>query len=322
MVTRNIKANTATQVNANLIGVQVRPAPPVLISIGADIVDYTAECTDTDTNKLFVATINSFSIIMQDDAEKSDFGNYACSVFDLPFEPNSEIPEGCPSVGTRYVTAAGDRQPEECIPGTVLYAEDGEGNLTEVGQIEYGLSNQEFVKSGVDYFGSDLYTEDYVSDDLYEIKQYYTSQTFMVSVNSFGPEYVEYGGAVGMITSTDSTSVSGVSFDSAGSSDNYYEWDTSSYPDRLFYTLTDYPSVGDKLYYNKTQSIPDSNKYYALINNIEEEQESVDCTLSYSVDGKTWTEWPDNMTDDNNVISNIPRYMYLKFSQDVVITEE
>ena len=49
---------------------------------------------------------------------------------------------------------------------------------------------------------------------------------------------------------------------------------------------------------------------------------TVNCTLSYSVDGKTWTDWPENMTDDNNVISNIPRYMYLKFSQDVVITEE
>lgn len=49
---------------------------------------------------------------------------------------------------------------------------------------------------------------------------------------------------------------------------------------------------------------------------------SVDCKLSYSVDGSTWTDWPENMTDDNNVISNIPRYMYLKFSQDVIITEE
>lgn len=48
----------------------------------------------------------------------------------------------------------------------------------------------------------------------------------------------------------------------------------------------------------------------------------INCTLSYSVDGKTWTDWPENMTDDNNVICNIPRYMYLKFSQDVIITEE
>ena len=48
----------------------------------------------------------------------------------------------------------------------------------------------------------------------------------------------------------------------------------------------------------------------------------INCTVSYSVDGNTWTDWPEKITDDNNVISNIPRYMYLKFSQDVVITEE
>ena len=46
------------------------------------------------------------------------------------------------------------------------------------------------------------------------------------------------------------------------------------------------------------------------------------CTVSYSVDGNTWTDHPTVLTDSNNVISNIPRYMYLKFSQDVVITEE
>ena len=48
----------------------------------------------------------------------------------------------------------------------------------------------------------------------------------------------------------------------------------------------------------------------------------INCTVSYSVDGETWTQHPTTLTDSNNVISNIPRYMYLKFSQDVVITEE
>ena len=46
------------------------------------------------------------------------------------------------------------------------------------------------------------------------------------------------------------------------------------------------------------------------------------CTVSYSVDGVTWTDWPEALTDDNNVIANVPRYMYLRFGQDVVITEE
>lgn len=321
MVTRDIKANTATQVNANLIGVQVRPAPPVLTSIGADIVDYTAEGTDTDTYKLFVATINGFSVIMQDDAEKSDFGNYACSVFDLWYAPNSEIPEGCPSVGTKYVTEAGDRQPEECIPGTVLYAEDGEGNLTEVGQIEYGLEAASMVKSGTDYFGYALYTEGYDGNDLYEIQQYYTARNYMVNVH-ISSGGTSFDNVKCLVTATGSTSNTGEEFYPAGSSDNYYVWESRTFEGREFYTLTASPSVCDKLYYNKTQSIPDSNKYYSSINNIEEEQDPIDCTLSYSVDGSTWTEWPENMTDANNVISNIPRYMYLKFSQDVVITEE
>ena len=47
-----------------------------------------------------------------------------------------------------------------------------------------------------------------------------------------------------------------------------------------------------------------------------------DCVVSYSVDGKVFTDVDTVLTDDNNVIANIPRYMYLKFSQDVAITEE
>lgn len=48
----------------------------------------------------------------------------------------------------------------------------------------------------------------------------------------------------------------------------------------------------------------------------------INCTVSYSVDGNTWTEHPSVLTEANNVIVNIPMYMYLKFSQDVVITEK
>ena len=50
--------------------------------------------------------------------------------------------------------------------------------------------------------------------------------------------------------------------------------------------------------------------------------EEPNCTVSYSVDGETWTDHSTALTDKNNVINNIPRYMYLKFSQDVDITEE
>ena len=50
--------------------------------------------------------------------------------------------------------------------------------------------------------------------------------------------------------------------------------------------------------------------------------EGINCVVSYSVDGKVFTDVKTALTDDNNVIANIPRYMYLKFSQDVAITEE
>ena len=50
--------------------------------------------------------------------------------------------------------------------------------------------------------------------------------------------------------------------------------------------------------------------------------EGINCVVSYSVDGKVFTAVDPVLTDDNDVISNIPRYVYLKLSQDVVITVE
>ena len=52
------------------------------------------------------------------------------------------------------------------------------------------------------------------------------------------------------------------------------------------------------------------------------EGELINCVVSYSVDGKVFTDVDPVLTEDNNVIANIPRYVYLKFSQDVVITVE
>ena len=48
----------------------------------------------------------------------------------------------------------------------------------------------------------------------------------------------------------------------------------------------------------------------------------INCEVSYSVDGIYFTSVGTVLTDENNVIANIPRYVYLMFSQDVVITVE
>ena len=50
--------------------------------------------------------------------------------------------------------------------------------------------------------------------------------------------------------------------------------------------------------------------------------EGINCVVSYSVDGEVFTAVDPVLTEDNNVIANIPKYVYLKFSQDVAITEE
>ena len=52
------------------------------------------------------------------------------------------------------------------------------------------------------------------------------------------------------------------------------------------------------------------------------EGEGINCVVSYSIDGEVFTDVDPVLTDSNNVIANIPRYVYLKFSQDVVITVE
>lgn len=52
------------------------------------------------------------------------------------------------------------------------------------------------------------------------------------------------------------------------------------------------------------------------------EGETANCTVSYSISGDNFTDVETVLTEENNVIGNIPRYVYLKFSQDVIITEE
>lgn len=52
------------------------------------------------------------------------------------------------------------------------------------------------------------------------------------------------------------------------------------------------------------------------------EGEEPNCTVSFSIDGTTWTQHETVLTEANSVIGSIPRYIFLKFSQDVIITVE
>lgn len=49
---------------------------------------------------------------------------------------------------------------------------------------------------------------------------------------------------------------------------------------------------------------------------------STPATLSYSADGKTWTNWSEEIVDSNVVIAGIPGGLFLKMNVDCTITEK
>ena len=95
---------------------------------------------------------------------------------------------------------------------------------------------------------------------------------------------------------------------------------SSAFGDITLYTADDMPAQGSNAYEDPDMTLGQTIKSTVVVD-IPPAPIPVNCVVSYSVDGTTWTEHPTALTDDNNVICNIPRYMFLKFSQDVEITE-
>jgi len=83
-------------------------------------------------------------------------------------------------------------------------------------------------------------------------------------------------------------------------------------------TTEGHPVVGDVME-NPNDQIPSTATIKSIVYG---DPGAVNCEVSFSVKGDSFTKVGDNLTDENNVINNIPRYVYLKFSQDVDITEE
>lgn len=330
MVTRNIKANTATQVNANLIGVQVRPGTsPITYNVKGVVVpnyklDYVmglgyvqidgqgmpVPTSSTSGNNCFSADDgyvyywNGLSTFNEDAGTLWHYsrwgGDGSTAVYvasdTLPVESNFNLWKNFICVWD------GESKPnfEDAPTGVHCFINSGSGLiLNSNGNIE-------------GYYGdTDYFTVDFLCDE-------------------FGYAYAFNGG-----TYSDQGQAELYFNGNQGSTggNTYNEMEGTFTGRTVFgYTMGGYDwvpedevvKVGDTVY----KSLDDLNfGVYSVASLIDVSTEGgepvpVDCTLSYSVDGSTWTEWPDNLTDDNNVISNIPRYMYLKFSQDVVITEE
>lgn len=321
MVTRNIKANTATQVNANLIGVLVHPnTNPPIVTVDDIVVDYNYTMVDVANgvpNPLFPGeysdaitdTNNNVYWWPGHSAEVGGETYYRWALWptdgssdndnvwakDNPVEPGSNL---------YHIDFTDQENPVITDAGVVgsLFLEFG-------GIVSTGIS---FIQ--INQY--DLYNSNFNS--LYQV-----SGDFIVDVqNNYKVGYVVSGPEV--VTDSDVTFIKGNTYG------DYQTWTNGDYVSegfgtRSLYTTTDSPAVGDSALFTVASGSEDYNvQTIKAIDTTETpvDPDPVDCTLSYSVDGSTWTEWPEDMTDDNNVISNIPRYMYLKFSQDVVITEE
>lgn len=131
--------------------------------------------------------------------------------------------------------------------------------------------------------------------------------------NALKKQDVDGGQILGLITASTSTETEVVAErESTSTFEGKTEW---SYNSVSYWTDSDSPAEDDAVYPSKEN--PDWNNGKI----ISSTPESVSCTVEYSVDGDTWTTHETTLTEDNNVICNIPNWMYLRFSQDVIITE-
>ena len=321
MVTRNIKANTATQVNSNLIGVLVHPnTNPPTVTVDCIVVDYTY-------TKFIIANG------VPDPSSPSKYLEAITDTNNNVYYHTGEITQVDGQSYHRWALWTTDGSSNDSVwtkdypvkPGLYLYNIDitDEQNPVMIGEV--GTVGSNFLDNGGEIL-TDIFFIQIGENNVYSPMfglNYYVDGDFLIDThNHYKVGYVVSGPTA--VTEPDFI------FSKGDIEEGYQVWISNAILSENFgqttlYTPTDSPAVGDKALFTLFEYKYEYNLQTIKSINTSETPEftdPVDCILSYSVDGSTWTDWPENITDDNNVISNIPRYMYLKFSQDVVITEE
>lgn len=330
MVTRNIEAKTATQVNSTLIGVQIRPHSERVVN--GIYVNYHYTLTGLTNCVEYVDKDGSYR------PSDSGFGTLIIQVYD-PQDPTAKIYAVYFYDGTSENDNNGNQYLKILsVPYADSYMWVKASSVQ--GDILYDLNWDETLQAYVASSRNDTFFTDIAINDLSvcNISDTQFIDTAGVKFNYLpviNPEtqvlqsnygYGLYNNSGGRLTE--------MYFSKTSTSKNYqgkryFYWDGegSGYPvydtnKTGVGTLTtwDLVNAGGAVVYRIQ-----NNTYNPMtIKSVDDEivTDPINCTVSYSVDGETWTDWPDPLTDENNVINNIPRYMYLKFSQDVVITEE
>ena len=333
-VTRYIKANTATQVNSNLIGVQVRP------DTGSISMDYIWNTVSSTTD-----TIAHFTLVLQDGegGNKFAYKNYEGGLFP---EPGYiiDVPDGqggttryyrhnkygvAPEdylystlqevtsvhIGAEFVTIT-----SEVIEEETVYTVTRWGEVTGVFDGPGSAGNTFEIYDGEWLVLDDVNLYNIFNDSVQDYYRFDTSNGFIYDDNNnifgFAPD-----GVVG---------VSGVELtaDLQAESDweGKYKWTgtpvlngspaSQYYTDVPVYTDDIDPEIGATVYYTKDN--PDYNQMTVS----GKDPGAVSCSVEFSVTGDAFSKVDDNLTDANNVIANVPKYVYLRFGQDVEITEE
>ena len=295
MVTRNIVKNTPTQVNSHLIGVRNLPE---VTNVKFDIYYKTARTVYGD-----VYYINNKPYKWRSGYFKTSEGERYCMVINAVLGKPGEyqyyykdtydgsdpmlMGQSKPEVGTQMYVRKG-QYPDYWIEDAGVVC-TGTANLTE----------QDFVVSGPESGG---YLPLYGGHQL-----------------NMATGEIDFNGEilyVGYVGDTSTRNLIGV-FDRVEGNKYFYNVaENTPLPSMTVYT-EGRPEVGSEVH--TPDDIYITNPSY--VSGVTEGVIS-DCIVSYSVDGKVFTDVDPVLTEDNNVIANIPKYVYLKFSQDVAITEE
>lgn len=310
MVTRDIKAGTPTQVNSDKIGVQIVPAVyGFLADITTDKVlttlryqkgeDIFGRMFQDSLDNVFYNTLETVSIsettyyihrIIVDQTET----NYYCT------KTASELVSSDPV----YVIENGSLVSFSTFDHLLTF--EGEGTM--------------LTPHSADFSGTE-----------YDIMQVQEGETITLFVD-YWDDVQEKPVIIGWVRTVTPVVEEDKGFFKDETQPYWpdaplFQWtDGKETPTLVWTEWTNRPDVGYKV-------ITDLNYpswHPSEVKSVDYSSESDPCTVSYSVTGEkldesgaeVWTDCDTQLTDRNNVICNIPRYLYLKFSQDVTITEE
>lgn len=352
-VTRLIPANTPSQVNAENIGVQIQLPPPTTV-IDSITVNYTYETVDPsdliyldDDGQGNLIPSNTGTIVFNLNWVDPDTGNTTAAGIiaynqgdTVVINDETYVRLGSSSFSNLYYPSS-----QGLIENTPLFfiTDDGQGNYTLEGS-EYTVG-PELTPSSIELCIFEPMNEQTGYGQAVDTNGNYYGLT------KVGGNWAILNGDTGYyVCFVDGTTnrgmelvaepynyIPGTPTERAGYGPDlttpYWTWSTNDavpYPlidgNRWIATLVapENVKVGDTVIFSDLSGIAwNYNRMnVSSVQSHQEQGETPTCQVSYSVDGETFTDYPDVLTDYNNVICNIPRYMYLRFSQDVLITEE